>query len=241
VYAGLLAHGEKGGETQSALTTLLASQQDDSGRWGFSLHREPIQSSAFTTTALAVRLLQTFLPKDRAAEAARRIEKARAWLVSTKAVTNEDRTFRLLGLKWAGADPREIEAAAKELRAAQRPDGGWAQLPADPADPEDAFARSDAYATGQALYALHVAGGLSAAAEPYRRGAEFLIRTQDDDGSWLVTKRAIPANTYFDGGFPHGQSQYISYGASCWATMALLFAAQPPPAADGLRQAAVTR
>ena len=233
LYAGLAAHGQKPGEIQSAMTAILAGQQDPDGKWGFVLRREPIQSSAFATTALTVRLLKTFMPQDRAAEAEQRIRKARAWLVATKPVNNEDRTFRLLGLKWAGADAKEIEKAAADLRRFQRPDGGWAQLPANGSDPDgDAYGRSDAYATGQALYALHL-GGLPTTAETYQRGVRYLLRTQDDDGSWLVTKRAIPANNYFDAGFPHGQSQYISYGATCWATMALILASPPD---DGAQQ-----
>ena len=42
---------------------------------------------------------------------------------------------------------------------------------------------SDAYATGEALVALEQAGfGLSDPA--FRRGVEFLLRTQLQDGSW---------------------------------------------------------
>jgi hypothetical protein len=37
---------------------------------------------------------------------------------------------------------------------------------------------------------------------------------------------------YLDGGFPHGESQYASYNASCWATMALILAV-PQPASSG--------
>ena len=100
-----------------------------------------------------------------------------------------------------------------ELRADQRPDGGWAELPS---------LQSDAYATGQALFALNQAGELPVSNQVYRRGVRFLLRTQEEDGSWFVSKRAIPANNYFDAGFPHGESQYVSHGATCWATMALL-------------------
>jgi hypothetical protein len=53
----------------------------------------------------------------------------------------------------------------------------------------------------------------------------YLLDTQQEDGSWFVNKRAIPANNYFETGFPHGESQFISYGATCWSTMALMFAA----------------
>jgi len=236
LYSGLLEHGERGGEIESNMAVVLASQQSEDGKFGFLLMREPMQSSIFATTALSVRVLDSFLPADRAAEKARRIAAARDWLTKSRPVTNEDRTFRLLGLKWAGADAATIAGAAADLRAAQRPDGGWAQMSAaDAAKPGmgEAYARSDAYATGQALYALNVGGGVATTSEEYRKGVRFLLRTQDEDGSWLVTKRAAPVNTYFDAGFPHGHSQYVSYAATCWATMALAVASEPAPAGKG--------
>jgi ankyrin repeat protein len=232
-YTGLLAHGERAGEPQQAATVILASQQYADGHWGFLLHREPIQSSQFGTTAMAIRLMKIYMPKDHAAEAADRVAKAKAWLIATQAASNEDRTWRLLGLKWSGASAEEITKATAELRRTQRPDGGWAQFaPGEgmgmaSGGADAAYIRSDAYATGQALYALHMGGGVATTSEPYKRGVAYLLRTQDDDGSWLVTKRAVPANTFMDFGFPHGESQYISYGATCWATMALILAAQP--------------
>ncbi|HEU4752472.1 MAG TPA: prenyltransferase/squalene oxidase repeat-containing protein, partial [Armatimonadota bacterium] len=104
--------------------------------------------------------------------------------------------------------------------AAQRPDGGWAQNPK---------LKSDAYATGQALFALNQGAEVPASDPAYRRGVEFLLRTQDDDGSWFVNKSVMPGNLYFDTGFPHGQSQYISQVATGWATLALVLAAGPEP------------
>src|SRR5262249_2819580 len=147
------------------------------------------------------------------AETAKRLARAKAWLASAPAETMEDKASRLLGLKWAGASLTERRKAAEELRAAQRPDGGWSQL--------DTLA-SDAYATGQALCALHDAGDLAVSDPIYQHGVRFLLQTQDEDGSWSINKRAIPANNYFDAGFPHGQSQYASFGATCWAMMALM-------------------
>jgi N-acyl-D-amino-acid deacylase len=229
---GLLEHGEKGGEVESQMAVVLASQQNPDGSWGFLLRREPMQSSRFTTTALAVRVLLALMPADRSEETARRVASAREWLKAAKTTTGEDRAFRLLGLKWAGAGAEEIAKAAAELKVAQRPDGGWAQLPAPvkpaPGAGDGVFTRSDAYATGQALYALSAGGGVPTTSEGFRRGVRFLLDTQDDDGSWLVTKRAAPVNTYFDAAFPHGQSQYSSYNATCWATMALSLVAAGP-------------
>jgi len=61
-----------------------------------------------------------------------------------------------------------------------------------------------------------------------RRAIRYLRQTQEADGSWFVTKRAAAANAYFESGFPHGKFQFISYAGSCWATMALMYAAAPP-------------
>jgi hypothetical protein len=96
----------------------------------------------------------------------------------------------------------------------QREDGGWAQLPTLP---------SDAYATGLVLVALHEAGALRSDAPAYRRGIDFLLKTQLDDGSWYVRTRCFPALEFTSSGFAHGRSQFISAAATCWATMALVY------------------
>ena len=96
---------------------------------------------------------------------------------------------------------------------AQKPDGGWAQLPG---------LNSDAYATGMVLVALHEAGNVTPDDPIYQRGLKYLLETQEPDGSWLVHKRAVPLNAYFESGFPHGKFQFISYAGTCWATMALV-------------------
>ena len=81
---------------------------------------------------------------------------------------------------------------------------------------------SDAYATGQALYALHVAG-VSVTSGTYQKGTSYLLRTQLEDGSWFVRSRAFGFQPYFDAGFPHGTDQFISAAATSWAAIALSF------------------
>ena len=54
-----------------------------------------------------------------------------------------------------------------------------------------------------------------------RRGIDYLLRTQERDGSWLVRTRAFPFQTYRDGGFPYGKDQFISAAGTSWAVMAL--------------------
>ncbi|MBC7806925.1 MAG: ankyrin repeat domain-containing protein [Akkermansiaceae bacterium] len=225
-FTGLAQHGVPPSEEIEAMTTVLARQQKEDGSWRSILERAPVQSSDFTTTAYAIRVLNAYLPPALATERAGRIAKATAWLVTTRARSSEDRAFRLLGLKWAAAPNSEIAKAVAEIQSAQRVDGGWAQFSgSESAAP--GYSRSDAYATGQSLYALHVGGSVKPTAATYRRGVDYLLRTQDDDGSWFVNKRAIPVNNYLDTGFPHGVSQYISYTGTCWATMSLIFAAGP--------------
>jgi ankyrin repeat protein len=213
ILSGMAAQKQAPSEATGAMAMCLGRQQAPDGSWTFMLPRAPMQSSNFSFTAYAVDALNTYGPKTSAAEVEQRVGNARKWLLATKAATSEDRASKLLGLKYSGASINDRRSAAAEILKDQNPDGGWSQLPGTP---------SDAYATGQALYALRVGSGMSSNDSAYKRGTRYLLLTQDDDGSWYVNKRAIPANNYFDGGFPHGESQYASFNATCWATLALL-------------------
>jgi hypothetical protein len=176
-------------------------------------------SSDFTATATAIRSLQVYGSPGDAAEIKPRIDRAVTWLRSTTPVTTDDKAFRLFGLHWSNADAPTIRGAVALLRQEQKPDGGWAQL---------AGLNSDAYATGMVLVALHEAGNVRVDDPAYQRGVKYLLETQEPDGSWLVHKRGVPGNAYFESGFPHGKFQFISYAGTCWATMALSYAAKVP-------------
>lgn len=118
-----------------------------------------------------------------------------------------------------GASTADISAARDNLISRQTAKGGWQQIPTR---------EEDAYATGQALVALHVAGGLPTTSPIYQRGVRHLLDTQLADGSWLVpTRRRFPGLPYFETGYPHKQHQFISYAGAAWATMALTIAAKP--------------
>src|SRR5262249_25063360 len=155
----------------------------DRDHWRTTSNRPPSEVSNFTPTYLALRGLRkwgTDAQKDRIDK---RVETVRGWLLKTPAKDTEDRVFRLRALRAAGAEESDLRPAVEELAQSQRPDGGWRQT--------DAL-ESDAYATGTALTALHEAGGLAADDPVYQRGLAFLLKTQKDDGSWLVRSRSKP-------------------------------------------------
>ena len=215
ILMGLAAEGHRPDPATDAIVRLIAVTQMPDGRWR-SPYRPPSEASEFTATAVALRGIQVY---GRGKPAQRRaIGAALSWLQSAQPNTTEDRVFRLLGLTWGGAPQRVRDAAVRELLSQQRADGGWAQL---------SSMTSDAYATGATLVALHEAG-IRASDAAYRRGAQFLLSTQLTDGSWFVPTRSHPTQIYFESGFPHGASQFISAAATNWATRALILAAREP-------------
>lgn len=210
--------GHKPDETTAAVVEYLLKKHADRDHWLTVSKRPPSEASDFTPTYLALRGLRVWAPADKKEAVAKRVEAVRDWLLKAAAKDTEDRVFRLLALKEAGAEAEAVRAAADELRKGQRADGSWAQLDGKP---------GDAYATGSALVALARAGGLSPADPAYRRGVWFLLRSQRADGSWLVKSRSNPFQPYYESGFPHGKDQFISAAASGWATAALALYCDP--------------
>jgi ankyrin repeat protein len=206
------ADGAKPATYTDAMVHNTAALQQADGSWQLKgIARAPMEDGAFARTAMGLRSIQLYGPAGRKAEWDARVAKAAAWLQEAKPMDSEDANMQLLGLKWAGVDKRVVDRLAQKLIAAQRPDGGWAQT---------AYLSSDAYATGQTLYALHQAG-IPPANAAYRRGVEFLLKTQLADGSWHVRSRAPKFQPYFQGGFPHDHDQWISASATAWSAMAI--------------------
>ena len=208
---GTRAAGQLPDRATDAQAVWLRRRQQPDGHWAVQTIRPPIESNDIEVTAVSMRALQTYAQQTQRQEFQRAVDRARDWLEHATATTTEEHAFRVLGLSWARARTALIAAAARDLLAVQQNDGGWAQLPA---------MTSDAYATGEALVALQHAGvGMDNPA--FRRGVEFLLRTQLEDGSWYVQSRAMPIQAYFESGFPHRADQWISAAATAWATTAL--------------------
>jgi hypothetical protein len=211
--AGIAPNG-----TTAAVAGFALQKDRNHGFWTSGANRPPSEASHFTSTFLGLRTLSAFGAEQDPAGRAARVAAARKWVSETQPKEHEDRVFRLLALIEAAAPEAEVAAGVRALRDTQHAEGGWAQLP---------DLAPDAYATGTALFALRRAGQAPDAA--YRRGVEFLIRTQLPDGSWKVVSRSRPFQPYFESGFPHGKDQWISMAATCWAVAALAETLPPRP------------
>jgi hypothetical protein len=211
--------GHPRSEVTDAVAGYLLQADKDRDHWRTRSNRPPSESSEFTSTYLAVRGLQAFGTAAQKMTIDGRFEDSRRWLRTAKVNDTEDRVFRLFAAKALGSPIEAIREFSSVIVKTQNPDGGWSQLDGK---------ESDAYATGSALVALHQAGGLSVDDPAYRRGLGFLIKTQRDDGSWLVVSRSKPFQLYFESGFPHGKNQFISIAGSGWAASALLLASTRP-------------
>ena len=221
VYAlnGLASSGYAPDAMTDAMAANVASMQTAGGQWhvgGWA--RPPMEDSDISRTALGIRALKVYGPPGRGVEMTARIAHAKQWLISAKAATAEERNMQLLGLAWAGADPSTLHKFADAIVKAQHPDGGWSQR---------AELASDAYASGESLFALAEAKCIETTNAAYQKGVKFLLSTQAADGSWYVRSRAPKFQPYFESGFPYGHDQWISSTGTAWATMALTLALAP--------------
>src|SRR5262249_37401206 len=184
----LLALGIEAGDakaTQDGLKQMLTSllgDQDQDGSWKLSYEFRPIGSSPETLTTLALLALSAPNAPDMGQEGKVAREKGLRWLRAATA----DQELQAIALRlvlWRR--PRvpagEWEPLVKRLRDAQKVDGGWGQTKE---------AKSDAYATGQALYALAEAG-IKPGDEALRKARSYLAKTQGQDGRWAMVSRAI--------------------------------------------------
>jgi hypothetical protein len=206
-------------QVTDAIVRYLIALQTAEGGWLIpESRRPPMNSGNIQTAALAIYGMKNYAPEAEKLTCEKAIARAVAWLEKTTPVTNQDHAFRLLGLSWGGAPALVISEEAKSLAALQRADGGWNQLRA---------MVSDAYATGEALFALGSAGRMAVSDPVYRKGVNYLLSTQASDGSWHVKSRSIWLQPYFESGFPYGQDQFISTAGTAWATLALTLTAEP--------------
>jgi hypothetical protein len=186
---------------------IVRKQQAD-GSWEFFLSRPPVNESQATDVAWIIMALESVTGRDAELNRAA-MEKGMAWLAGAEPDNEQAKTLKLLVALRADKPREAMRAQFDELLARHRPDGGWGQTAELP---------SDAFATGEALYVLALAGYSAERSSEVRRGIDFLVATQKTDGSWPMTSRASPD------GKPGGSAKLLSpitCAASSWATLAL--------------------
>jgi Prenyltransferase and squalene oxidase repeat len=164
-----------------AFSETMKSDQSEKGAWlAWPETRPPFfGDSDESMTALAtLALLPPAASGDDAAKTVR--DKAMKWLAETKSDDDPQSVAMRLVLWTRLKRPAdEWQPLVKRIKERQNKDGGWSQA-------KDMA--SDAWATGQALYALAHAG-IKPVDPIIARGHAFLVKTQRDDGSWPMTSR----------------------------------------------------
>lgn len=204
-----LEEGQKQSLKLIAEEIVNKQQPDGSWEWFAGLRRPPINESPTTDAAWIIMALEGETGPDAPESQRAALAKAIAWLdAAPQRDLHQDKAFKVLMGVRSGKPRDEIQSTIDELLALQRADGGWSQTVSEP--------KSDAFATGQTLYALSLAG-YTAERPEIKRGIDFLVATQLPDGTWPMISRSTP-----DGS--EGSSKLltpINCAASSWATLGL--------------------
>jgi len=199
---------EEARQTLKLMWGTVKGDQLENGSWhAWPETRPPIfGGSDDSMTALATLALVPAAVAD--AEAKVALECGTKWLAENK--TDDDPQSVAIRLLLAAklARPRaEVDPLVARIQERQNADGGWSQAKEMP---------SDAWATGQALYALSHAG-LKSSDDSITRGRTFLLKTQREDGSWPMTSRPMKSG---DKGAT--SLMPITGGGSAWGVLGLV-------------------
>lgn len=190
----------------------LMSIQQANGQLPSLSHRPPMEHRSATGTALLIHAVRRWGGHLSTADTTR--ARAATWLDGHEPKDTESAAWRLLGLYWQGRGGTDLRNAARPVLDAQQPDGAWRQ---------HALRPTDVYATGLALTVLLQTGQLDIEDARATAAVAWLIDQFDQEArAWRVaTRRRVMGLPYFETGYPFGEDQFISYGASAWATTAL--------------------
>lgn len=131
------------------------------------------------------------------------------WKASTDPIQSTEALLLRMLVERELGDDAEFRAQLSALLARQQPDGGWSWLAGE---------SSDAFATGEVLWALAAIG--HADETPVRAAWMYLRDSQAGDGSWIVPS----TKTGVDGPQPAS----IQWGTG-WGTIGLLRTLPPTP------------
>ncbi len=205
------ARGGKLVDDLAAIQDLMLRWQQPDGSWKAAgqlprQNRTEAEANEVSTTWAVLALASLDKPD---AATAKGIKQALDFLSRAKpGKSNESLIGALLAARRFGQAGRARDLLT-ELLSRQNADGGWAWRQGG---------GSDAFATGQALYAL-AQSGLSADHPAVERARDYLIGSQTEDGSWSVPGRAISAAA--DDARLGKVAPIYRYWGTAWATIGL--------------------
>jgi hypothetical protein len=193
-------YGESG---FSEFPKLIIEQQQPDGFWkaGGQLpsQKRPAKETNEVTTAWAVIALKAWESSD--ASVAENRAKAVKWLEQSK--SGESTEWHVVRLLLQAQEDGSVEHRIENLLRLRNPDGGWSWIPGE---------TSDAFATGQSLYALN-AIGYQGDGEVVLNAIRFLVESQTEEGYWLVPGTKIKRR--------HRPSPTSNYWGTAWAVAGL--------------------
>jgi hypothetical protein len=190
------------------------SQAESDGSFLAESGRVPLQTGDIHCTAFSIRSIQLYASPGKKAKVDSLVARTKHWLETQKPDQQQELVFQLLGMQWCGSSADMKLKIARKLFLMQHGDGGWSQLQT---------MESDAYATGQTLYALYESGMCKPSDDIYQKGIDYLLKSQDQTGAWIVKTRSYGIQPFFSSDFPpYDENQFISAAATNWADLALL-------------------
>ena len=165
------------GETVLSATEWLADRQGADGSLAIDHNLPPIDQGTIVTTANSLMAFRNVYDETGDKRFQKAAENAFGWLETAPVSTTQDVVFQLLAVSHAKTPEAEarIDGLVQHLREEQHTDGGWKETPQ--------MGGSNAYATGQVLYAFKQAE-VSVNDSDFREGVVFLLDNQKLDGSW---------------------------------------------------------
>jgi hypothetical protein len=199
-------------ELRQAAPALMSKWQEGSGAWRAAgqLPRQnrPGSESDEVITGWALLGLATLDQSDPATKKA--VDAGLAYFRKTKPGKSHEKLLVQMLVEHTFGTPPGVAPLVKEVLSRQNADGGWAWTPGGP---------SDAFATGQNLYALSIVAGKSERG-PLGRAQKYLLGTQTKEGIWAVPPLAITDQKSNEGRVQRLVPIYHYWGTA-WAAIGL--------------------
>jgi hypothetical protein len=211
LIAGAAAGSPDRAASEKVLVDGLVKTQNQDGSWPpASQFKMQQRSEAEATTAVTLWTMWGLGDVPNLSPAGKEaVEKAREWLAKAPTETSTEVLMLRAMLARRDGDRTKSDELTARLLKLQHADGGWGWL-------QDREA-SDPFTTGMALYGLAYlkpAGFETALA----KAREYLLSTQEKDGSWKLLQKVISAQKKAD--TKNGDAIY-SYWATGWAVIGL--------------------